>query len=340
MDPQKLFTKYYKKLTFEGILKSALCGVVAGLAALFLAAAVCWFFGYKGFWVLIVAPLVSAGIVGALVYFKKFRPTTRSIARRVDELGLEERLITMTELEGDPSYIAMRQREDAMQALGSVSADLIKIAVSVSMIVSLAVAGVCGLGSTTVYAMYCNGSLKSGLELIEKANEKAPNVFKVEYAAEEYGVIIGETEQEIYEGEDALAVYAVPEEGYIFVGWSDGNDSPYRVDLEITGNISVTALFEEAVDVDPSNDEDNDPDADDLPPLNSPSDDTQDNRDPSDNSSEDASGKWNSGDQYLDGETDYGSDLGDATDGAQSGANNGGGNDSGIIGDYFDGIQK
>lgn len=339
MDPQKLFTKYYKKLTFEGILKAALCGVVAGLVALFLTAAVCWFFGYKGFWVLIVASVVAAAIVGVWTYFKKFRPTTRSIARRIDELGLEERLITMTELEGDPSYIAMRQREDAMKALGSVSSDLIKIAVSVTLVVSLAVAGICGLGSTTVYALYCNGTLKSGLELIDQANEKEPNVFTVEYGAESNGIIIGETEQKIYEGEDALAVYAVPENGYIFVGWSDGNDNPYRVDLAVTGNISVKALFEEAVDVDPSNDNDNNPDADDLPPIPSEGDPSE-GRDPSDKGDDSASGKWNSGDQYLDGETDYGSDLGDATNNAQNGINNGDSDDGGLIGDYFDGIQK
>lgn len=40
----------------------------------------------------------------------------------------------------------------------------------------------------------------------------------------------------------------------------------------------------------------------------------------------------------MDGETDYGQDLGDATDGAQGDIGNAG--DGDMIGGYFDGIQK
>ena len=137
MNPKKLFQKYYGKLNREGIVKATLCGSVSGLAALFISGMLCWFFGYNGFWVLILAFVAAALPVVLLTYYKKFRPTTRSIAKRVDELGLEERLITMTELEGDPSYIAMRQREDAMKSLSTVSEDLLKIAVSVPLLVSV-----------------------------------------------------------------------------------------------------------------------------------------------------------------------------------------------------------
>lgn len=340
MDPKKLFQKYYNRLAREGIVKSVLCGLAAGLASRFIAAAVCWFVGFKGFWILIVAFAAAAAAAGFLAYYKKFRPTTRSIARRVDELGLEERLITMTELEGDPSYIAMRQREDAMKSLSCVSTDLLKIAVSVPLIVSLVVAGVCSLGSTTVYALYSTGVMKSGMEMINAANEKDPVVYDVEYIAGENGKILGENVQRVYEGEDALAVMAIPEDGYIFVGWSDGYETAYRVDLEIKGDLEVTALFKEAADVDPDDDEENNPDPDDIPPLPFGGGNGNGPNDPSDEDSTDGNGKWSAGDQVNDGQTDYGSELGDATDAAQGGINNGNGDNGGIIGDYFDGIQK
>ena len=37
---------------------------------------------------------------------------------------------------------------------------------------------------------------------------------------------------------------ALPQKGYVFVGWSDGVKSPYRVENEFTENKTVTALFD------------------------------------------------------------------------------------------------
>ena len=122
MNAKQLFQKYHKRMVAEGILKATLIGLLAALAVLFVTAAVCWFVGFKGIWLSIVLFVVVLAATAVTVYLVKYRPTTRSIARRVDELGLEERLITMTELEGDDSYIATRQRQDAMESLNKVSA--------------------------------------------------------------------------------------------------------------------------------------------------------------------------------------------------------------------------
>ena len=104
--------------------------------------------------------------------------------------------------------------------------------------------------------------------------------------------------------------------------------------VSIDGKV-VTSL---AVDVDPDNDDDNNPEPDDLPPYNGDGDPSDTNRDPTDKPSDDASGEHTSSDNYMDGETDYGQDLGDATDGAQGDIGNAG--DGDMIGGYFDGIQK
>lgn len=59
----------------------------------------------------------------------------------------------MTELENDPSFIALKQREDALSSLGKVNTSLLKFAISVPLIASVAVVGLFGAGMTTVSAL-------------------------------------------------------------------------------------------------------------------------------------------------------------------------------------------
>lgn len=54
--------------------------------------------------------------------------------------------------------------------------------------------------------------------------------YTVEYRAEEGGRIEGTLIQTALTGEKYQEVIAIPEEGYRFVGWSDGRTKPYRID--------------------------------------------------------------------------------------------------------------
>ena len=66
----------------------------------------------------------------------------------------------------------------------------------------------------------------------------------INYYAEEGGYINGVTEQIVLYGEGHPEnVQAVANDGYEFVGWSDGATSPYRYDDRPTADISVTAQF-------------------------------------------------------------------------------------------------
>ncbi len=67
---------------------------------------------------------------------------------------------------------------------------------------------------------------------------------KVTYKAGAGGTIDGTAEQEIAYGNDAEFVVAVPDEGYRFVKWSDGNGSTIRKETNVTTDICVTAEFE------------------------------------------------------------------------------------------------
>ena len=129
----ELFKKYYSRLAKEGFLKALVCGLIIGFSLLLISAAVFWLADIERFWLCIVLWAVATATATPIFYFKAFRPTIKAIAKRVDELGLEERILTMTELEKDDSYIAMRQREDAKAALKTIDAKRLKFAISIPL---------------------------------------------------------------------------------------------------------------------------------------------------------------------------------------------------------------
>ena len=67
--------------------------------------------------------------------------------------------------------------------------------------------------------------------------------YTVSYQAGEGGRVEGLLQQTIAERGNAAPVEALPDEGYVFVGWSDGNTSGWRRELDVREDISVTALF-------------------------------------------------------------------------------------------------
>ena len=63
------------------------------------------------------------------------------------------------------------------------------------------------------------------------------------YLSTSGGSLQGDTLQIVSEGADGTPVLAVPDEGYLFAGWSDWvRDNP-RTDIQVTSNITVRARF-------------------------------------------------------------------------------------------------
>ncbi len=73
--------------------------------------------------------------------------------------------------------------------------------------------------------------------------EFAINTYALTYTAGLHGSITGEASQTVEHGADGTSVTAVADEGYHFVQWSDGSTADLRTDTNVTGNISVTAIF-------------------------------------------------------------------------------------------------
>ncbi len=68
--------------------------------------------------------------------------------------------------------------------------------------------------------------------------------YSVIYSADEGGLVEGNSIQTVAQNQNAEQVTAVPDEGYYFVGWSDGITDATRTDYNISSDISVTAIFE------------------------------------------------------------------------------------------------
>lgn len=248
MYKDEMMKKYRAKLVREDIVSSLAFGLMFGAAADFLAALVAWIFAFSGVWL----PLCVGGAVFAvsavLLYILKFRPTEREVALRMDRMGLEERTVTMLELSGEDSYIAKRQREDAREKAAAVTPAQVKAnfplyALRRGATVLLAVAVFCGAGMTTVMALTGAGVIPS--PDILPSDDPADRYFNVSYLVEGGGDIEGEPEQPVLAGGDASPVVAVAEDGWVFVKWSDGIEDPARTDLNVTEDLTVTAIFEE-----------------------------------------------------------------------------------------------
>lgn len=346
--PQDLLKNYKSRLAKEGWLKAALCGMSVGFSADILCATAFWVFGIKLFWICILVFAAVTAIATPLFYFCRFKNSRRQVASRVDMLGLEERILTMTQFENDDSYIARRQREDAINALKSVNSSFIKIAVSASMVVACCVTLVLGVGVTTASAL----SNKSLITIIQRAETETDySTFRLFYDVEDNigGRIDGELKQTVNDGESGKIVQAVADDGYVFVGWTDGYVDAARIDVEVSRDIAVNAMFVE-IESDEEEDVAEEEKREGNPDNKGNNSTPKDPENPKDGSSDGngsgdgaGAGADAASNQVIDGSTYYGDEYSGSLSDAQDSMNSNGklsGNEKGFIGDYFHNIQK
>lgn len=239
------FNEYKPKLTFEAILKSALCGIGIGFGVGFLTGLTFWLVGIELVWLLIVASFGIAAVAGVLFYFLRFRPSDMSNARRLDGLGLEERLITMVELEGTDSCIANIQREDAKASLEKLEKSQIKLKIPRKIIVFATTLFVLGAAMTSANIIWPSGGRGFIDDII---NDEFTEYVTVVYDVDGGGTIEGDPDQDIEKGTDATLVTAVADEGFMFKEWSDGYTQPTRLDQMVEESVTYTAVFVELED--------------------------------------------------------------------------------------------
>ena len=373
---EKIFKEYFARLRKEAWIKAFIAALVFGFSVLFVSSLVIWLTGFKFVWLSVILWAAATVLTMPVFYFWKLIPSKKMVAQRMDSLGLEERILTMVEFEGkEDSYILRRQREDALAAINSISAKLIKFAIPVAMIVAVSISAVLGIGMTTVSALSADGVIKSGNEIIEEITAPEIPEYEITYEVEGEGFINGELFliDTVKQGEDALEVIAEEMDGWTFLGWSteqvssltmqvwDGKDFKTVTQYDKTGLITdpilkltdvqsdmhFIATFIELEEGEDEGDEEGEGDeSGDTPGDPKPSDEPS-NGDPADNPPKGeptASGKLEPSNQIIDGNTWYGGSTFDNAYDAAMGETAGNGDISGdgqdMVGNYMNGIQQ
>jgi len=244
MTPQNHFEKYQPKFRQEAWLKSFLSALTVGAAITFAVALITWFMPANGLWISLATLVVSIAVAMPLYYAKKYKPTVMMGARRLDSMGLEERMITMVEFEENDSCMAEIQRRDAQRVLSEVELSQVHLKVARKMIAIAVVLAVVAAAMTTVTALSTYGFVKSGGQLLEELLPDEPDVYyTVTYIIEEGGYFEGDEIQLVLSGESADPILVIAEDGYAFVEWDDGNPDPAREDMGVTRDLTFTAVF-------------------------------------------------------------------------------------------------
>ena len=239
--------KYRKSLAKEGFIKSLIWGCIIGFSAMTVLAVLFYCIGASTVW---LAPVIGAVLViaGTVVFhYGKYRPTLKQVAERTDMLGLKERVITMVEMEGDTSYMAVRQREDTAIQLQKFSNRKLKLQIMIVPLIIACLLALLGISSTTVSAMSASGDVPGIDELLPDSPEEV-SLVEVMYMEEGGGHIEGEPVQIVSAGGDCTEVVAVADDGYVFDIWSDGVTTPERTDKNVVQSMTVFALFVELED--------------------------------------------------------------------------------------------
>ena len=319
MDIRKLFKTYYSRLVLEALLKALIWGLLAGFSANLIFMTFSLLFMLKVYWVgFVIWGVVS--LVTSTLLFLKFRPTEKQVARRMDKLGLYERVITMAELRGNESVMARKQREDTFKAVEKVNANLIKYAISVPLIIIFGVIALMSLSVSTVTALTANGVIEheggeGGGILPVSDDEEQIVYYTVTYQYQGKGMIQGQIFQVVEAGENAEPIMAVADDEYGFFVWlEDGSEEPYRQEFKVEEDLVFTAIFKPGQPGDPSPDGDptdgddgeESDDAADKPDEENQSGDQNDPHQQPTDPSNSAGGQYEPPNQIIDGETFYG----------------------------------
>ncbi len=373
VNDKKFLKKARGKLRFEAFVRSVIVAAMAGFFAMFVASAYLWLKAEEKYWIAFIVFGAVFAVTLPIVYFAKYRPKAKDVAKRIDAMGLEERLITMEELKGEDSFMAVRQRADAIFSLNKIKLGLLKLTTSISMVIILCLAFVLGGGMTTVSGLAAAGYLGSGKEWADRIKDELDpeKTFEVRYSVvylkeeaggayyslcyDEGGVIEGNEDQVVVKGESSDAVMAEAMDGYAFAGWSDGYENPYRIDEDVQENIDVSAYFVKMTDSDEGDgngqgqgegepgDSSQQGDEGGEPSDQQGEEGEGDSNVPSDQPGSGAGGKYEEKNQVLDGKTYYGDTYENAKSDTMEKTSKDGEMPSGvkkIISDYFDAIKK
>ncbi|MCM1513521.1 MAG: hypothetical protein NC090_00805 [Anaeroplasma bactoclasticum] len=350
MNFKKDFSPLYKEYLKSAILKSLILATLISCSVLFIVSFVFWMVDVKQFWI----ALIAFGVLEVTIFliaFSRLKPTDRKLSKKLDELGLQQRVVTMYQYQNDNSLMAKIQRGNAIEHINKVNKKLVKLVTPVLIIVLLFVSILSSATTTILAALSSNDVIKPGGETLVPSKVVE---YEVTYDTMGEGFIEGDIFQVVVEGKSTTPVVAVPEEGWAFNGWvivspstytSTANESdPYRIDENVKANLVICAQFVEVEELDGEDGEPGDePTQDDKPTPPSEQEQPKPGEKPGEGESG-AGGKYEENNQVIDGQTYYGDTTfdnaySDAMDNLQQDSNMSDGLKD-IIGDYYSTIEK
>lgn len=121
---ENVLVEFKKNAKKQNIIKAGLCSVAISLLFNIPFLIAFWIMDYKYKFIICAGIfIVGISVLFPVLYFKKFKYTEIQLAKRIDDLGLEERVLTMIELKDDNSFIAKKQKEDTLNVLKTVEAN-------------------------------------------------------------------------------------------------------------------------------------------------------------------------------------------------------------------------
>ena len=124
---ENVLIEFKKKAKKQNIIKAGLCSVAISLLFNIPFLISFWIMDYKYKFIICAGIfIIGISVLFPVLYFKKFKYTEIQLAKRIDDLGLEERVLTMIELKDNDSFIAKKQKEDTLNILKTVEVNDLK----------------------------------------------------------------------------------------------------------------------------------------------------------------------------------------------------------------------
>lgn len=199
MNIKNALKPFQRRLTAEALLRSALsAGVIAaGTAVLLGGIHVLLPWLITELWAILIFTGVFAVSFG-LLFLIKYRPTKRDLAKRLDQLGLSERVETMLEWEQSDAPGAKLQREDTVNRLQQISKKDLRLRLSKIHAI------LCGvlLGCAIALLLVPEINLFSRHDIINRLNQLLNDSEVSDDLREDLSDIIDELEDQLNEDSD------------------------------------------------------------------------------------------------------------------------------------------
>ena len=112
---------YYKKLHKESILKSLMIASMIGFSLMIVLSIIFYLLSYNGLVISLIFGLLTIIISTYIFKTYVFKVSIKTIANKLDDLGLEERVLTMVEFRDKESLISEKQRLTAQEKLANIT---------------------------------------------------------------------------------------------------------------------------------------------------------------------------------------------------------------------------